>query len=64
VAQKPWRLAEAEAALRGQALERAGLDAALERALARARPLPGNEFKVTLARNAARRALLTAGGLA
>ncbi len=64
VAQKPWRLTDAEAALQGQALDRASLDAALDRALARARPLPGNEFKVTLARNAARRALLTAGGLA
>jgi xanthine dehydrogenase YagS FAD-binding subunit len=64
VAQKPWRLAEAEAALQGQPLERAALDSALDRALAAARPLPGNAFKVTLARNAARRALLMAGGLA
>jgi xanthine dehydrogenase YagS FAD-binding subunit len=62
IAQKPWRLTEAEVALKGQLLYAATLDRVLERALAGARPLPGNEFKVTLARNAARRALLIAGG--
>lgn len=64
VAQKPWRLTEAETALRGRTLEAAPVDRALDAALAAARPLPGNEFKVTLARNAARRALLAAGGAA
>lgn len=64
VAQKPWRLTEAETALRGRTLEAASVDRALDAALAAARPLPGNEFKVTLARNAARRALLAAGGAA
>jgi xanthine dehydrogenase YagS FAD-binding subunit len=64
IAQKPWRLTDAETALQGQALDRGALDHALDRALVAARPLPGNEFKVTLARNAARRALLMAGGLA
>src|SRR5262245_9762134 len=62
VAQKPWRLTQAEAALRGQPFEPGALDRALGAALSTARPLPGNEFKVTLARNAARRALLMAGG--
>ena len=64
VAQKPWRLTEAEAELRGQMLDPATLDRALDQALTAARPLAGNEFKVTLARNAARRALLMAGGYA
>jgi len=64
VAQKPWRLIPAETALAGQMLDEASVDRALEAALAAARPLAGNEFKVVLARNAARRALLTAGGVA
>jgi xanthine dehydrogenase YagS FAD-binding subunit len=62
VAQKPWRLTAAEGALKGQTLDAGVIDRALDAALAAARPLPGNEFKVALARNAARRALLMAGG--
>ena len=64
VAQKPWRLREAETALRGQILDAEAMDRALEQSLAAARPLAGNEFKVRLARNAARRALMMAGGVA
>lgn len=64
VAQKPWRLTQAETALIGQTLEEATVDRALEAALAAARPVAGNEFKVVLARNAARRALLAVGGVA
>jgi xanthine dehydrogenase YagS FAD-binding subunit len=64
VAQKPWRLTPAETALAGQTLDESSVDRALEAALAAARPLAGNELKVVLARNAARRALLTAGGVA
>ncbi|HXO40793.1 MAG TPA: FAD binding domain-containing protein [Thermoanaerobaculia bacterium] len=64
VAQKPWRLTPAETALAGQTLDKSSVDRALEAALAAARPLAGNDFKVVLARNAARRALLTAGGVA
>jgi len=64
VAQKPWRLTPAETALVGQTLDESSIDRALEAALAAARPPAGNEFKVVLARNAARRALLTAGGVA
>ena len=63
VAQKPWRLTEAEAALKGQPLEPAALDRLLEPSFASARPLRGNEFKVTLARNAMRRALMAARGI-
>jgi xanthine dehydrogenase YagS FAD-binding subunit len=64
VAQKPWRLTPAETALAGQTLDASSVDRALEAALAAARPMAGNEFKVVLARNAARRALLAAGGVA
>lgn len=64
VAYKPWRLREAEALLRGKPLEPAALERALDDALAAARPPAGNEFKVQLARNAARQALLAAGGAA
>jgi xanthine dehydrogenase YagS FAD-binding subunit len=64
VAQKPWRLTPAETALAGQTLDESSVDRALDAALAAARPPAGNEFKVMLARNAARRALLTAGGVA
>jgi xanthine dehydrogenase YagS FAD-binding subunit len=64
VAQKPWRLTSAETALAGQTLDASSVDRALEAALAAARPPAGNEFKVVLARNAARRALLAAGGVA
>ena len=64
VSQKPWRLTPAETALAGQTLDESSVDRALEAALAAARPPAGNEFKVLLARNAARRALLTAGGVA
>ena len=63
VAQRPWRLAAAEAALVGLALEDEAIGDVLYEALAEARPRPGQEFKVALARNAARRALQMAGGI-
>ena len=62
VAQRPWRLAAAEAELPGTPLAREALIPVIERAMADATPLPQNGFKVTMARNAAVRALLTAGG--
>jgi xanthine dehydrogenase YagS FAD-binding subunit len=62
VAQRPWRLAGAEAELPGTPLSREALTPVIERAMADADPLPQNGFKVTMARNAAVRALLTAGG--
>jgi xanthine dehydrogenase YagS FAD-binding subunit len=62
VAQRPWRLTAAEAELPGTPLTREALIPVIERAMADAAPLPQNGFKVTMARNAAVRALLTAGG--
>jgi len=58
VAHKPWRATRAEAALRGApATERSFVDAAAAE-LADARPLPGNAFKVPVARGAIVRTLL------
>jgi xanthine dehydrogenase YagS FAD-binding subunit len=62
VAQRPWRLADAEAELPGTALTREALTPVVERAMGEAAPLPQNGFKVIMARNAAVRALLQAGG--
>jgi xanthine dehydrogenase YagS FAD-binding subunit len=62
VAQKPWPLTAAEAELPGTELTRAALTPVIERAMADAAPLPQNAFKVTMAQNAAVRALLAAGG--
>jgi xanthine dehydrogenase YagS FAD-binding subunit len=62
VAQRPWRLDGAEAELPGTPLTREALTPVIERAMADADPLPQNGFKVTMARNAAVRALLAAGG--
>jgi xanthine dehydrogenase YagS FAD-binding subunit len=62
VAQRPWPLTAAEAELPGIPLTREALTPVIERAMADAVPLPQNGFKVLMARNAAVRALLTAGG--
>jgi xanthine dehydrogenase YagS FAD-binding subunit len=62
VALRPWRLRDAEAALVGRPLTRAAVAEAVERGTADAAPLPRNGFKVRMARAAAVRALLTAGG--
>ena len=67
VAHKPWRAVEAEAALRGQALDEGGIARAAAAAVAGARPYQHNAFKVELAQRAIVRALgelSTAGGLA
>jgi len=62
VAHRPWRLAAAEAALRGLSLDdRAGLRAAIATSFTSARPLARNAFKVELAQRCALRALQTAG---
>ena len=53
VAHKPWRATTAEQALRGARADAAGFRDALDAELAAARPLPGNAFKVALARNVA-----------
>jgi len=62
VAHRPWRLAAAEAALRGLSLDdRAGLRAAIATSFTNAQPLARNGFKVELAQRCALRALQTAG---
>jgi xanthine dehydrogenase YagS FAD-binding subunit len=58
VAHVPWRARTAEGALRGQPATEAAFRQAAEAELAAARPLPGNTFKVPLARNTLVRTLL------
>lgn len=57
VAQKPWRLFEAEALLLGTKLDNAKLQKVIAGALAEATPPAGNEFKIALATNAVLRAV-------
>lgn len=57
VAMRPWRLDVAEAALRGVSAGGPEPETVLDRAVAEARPLAHNAVKVSLARNAALRAL-------
>jgi xanthine dehydrogenase YagS FAD-binding subunit len=58
VAHKPWRAWKAEAALRGAPATEESFRRAAEAELAAAQPLPGNAFKVPLARNTIVRTLL------
>jgi xanthine dehydrogenase YagS FAD-binding subunit len=62
VAQRPWRLPKAETALVGQRLGKETLGREIDAAMEDARPLAQNRYKVTMARNAAIRAILTAAG--
>ena len=62
VAPVPWPSPEAEAALVGKAVSEAVAQAAGEAAVARARALSGNGYKVQLARVAVKRAVLAAAG--
>jgi xanthine dehydrogenase YagS FAD-binding subunit len=64
VAHKPWRSREAEAALAGQPASEASFRRAAEAALAGARPLAHNGYKVELGKRAIVRALVRAGRLA
>ena len=64
LAHTPWRSREAESALAGQPLAEASFRRAAEAALAGARPLAHNAYKVELARRAVVRALMRAGRLA
>jgi xanthine dehydrogenase YagS FAD-binding subunit len=57
VAHKPWRDAEAEAMLRGQAADRAVFERAARHALRGAKGYGHNTFKIELARRAIVRAL-------
>ena len=62
VAHKPWRARRAEEALRGGPASQESFRAAAEAELAQARPLPGNAFKVPLARNVIVRMLMDLAG--
>jgi xanthine dehydrogenase YagS FAD-binding subunit len=62
VATRPWRSREAEEALRDKRATRASFQEAAAAAMADARPRPGNEFKVELAKRVIVRALERAGG--
>ncbi len=64
VAHKPWRSREAEAALAGQPASEGSFRRAAEAALAEARPLAHNAYKVELGKRAVVRALLRASKLA
>jgi xanthine dehydrogenase YagS FAD-binding subunit len=63
VATKPWRAHEAEAALRGQALDEAAARRAAEAAFEGARPRGENAFKIELGKRTLVRALLQAAAL-
>jgi xanthine dehydrogenase YagS FAD-binding subunit len=52
VAHKPWRARRAESELRGGPVDEAAFAAAADAELADARPRPGNDFKVPMARGA------------
>jgi xanthine dehydrogenase YagS FAD-binding subunit len=64
VAHKPWRSAEAEAALIGRPVSEEGFRRAGEAALAGARPLAHNAYKIELGKRAVVRALMRAARLA
>jgi xanthine dehydrogenase YagS FAD-binding subunit len=61
VAIGPWRDAEAEAALVGRPLDEATIAAVTAAVLTAAKPLPGNAYKLDIARTLVRRALASAG---
>jgi xanthine dehydrogenase YagS FAD-binding subunit len=60
VAQRPWRLPDAELELVGKPVERGAIAAAIAIAMSEARPLSQNGYKVSMAANAATRAVLMA----
>jgi xanthine dehydrogenase YagS FAD-binding subunit len=62
VAPRPWRAMKAEAVLRGAPATEEVFGRAAEAELAEAQPLPGNAFKVPLARNTLVRTLLDLTG--
>ncbi|HWW74211.1 MAG TPA: xanthine dehydrogenase family protein subunit M, partial [Pyrinomonadaceae bacterium] len=64
VAHKPWRSAEAEAALAGKPASEESFRQAAEAALAGAKPLAHNAYKVELGKRAVVRALMRASRLA
>lgn len=62
VAPRPWRLKASEAALVGKAVTLEAFAEAADLAVAGARPLQHNAFKIELLRRSVRRALQTVGG--
>ena len=63
VAPVPWVSAEAAAALKGQTVDAALAARAADAAVSKAAALPGNRYKIQLARVAVKRALLAALGI-
>ena len=63
VAHKPWRSEEAEAALSGRPVSEETFRKAAEAALARAKPLAHNAYKIELGKRAITRALMRAARL-
>jgi len=63
VAPIPWRVPEAEAALKGGLLDVARAKAVAEVALKDAQPMSDNAYKVTIAKVMVRRAILRAGNI-
>jgi xanthine dehydrogenase YagS FAD-binding subunit len=64
VAPTPWISSEAQQALAGKSVSEETAKAAADMALANARPLSHNKYKIQLARVALKRAVLKAGGAA
>jgi xanthine dehydrogenase YagS FAD-binding subunit len=63
VAPIPWRATGAEQALAGKPMNEQSAIAAADAAVAGAKPMSGNKYKVQLARTAVKRAILKAGGI-
>ena len=63
VAPIPWRSKAAEAALTGKPLNEQTAAAAGEAAVAEAKPMSGNAYKVQIAKTAVKRAVLAAAGI-
>jgi xanthine dehydrogenase YagS FAD-binding subunit len=63
VAPVPWRSAAAETALTGKRMSEQVAMAAADAALATAKPMSGNAYKVQIARTAVKRAILKAAGM-
>ena len=63
VAPIPWRSKAAEAALAGKLLNEQTAVAAGEAAVAEAKPMSGNGYKVQIAKTAVKRAIMNAAGI-
>jgi xanthine dehydrogenase YagS FAD-binding subunit len=63
VAPVPWRSAPAEAALTGKAISEEAAMAAADAAVAGAKPMTQNAYKVQIARTAVKRAIMRAAGM-